>query len=174
MMTQRILIAGIGNIFLGDDGFGVEVTQQLLRRTWGAGVRVEDFGIRGFDLAYAIMDGYDATILIDATPRGGAPGTLYVIEIGPEDWQSLGFFAIETHAMDPMKVLQLVRALGGEPKRILVVGCEPQTLGPHGGQMGLSDAVQAAVDEAANMVQALVAALSASLAGIPGEAKSHA
>ena len=79
-MSPTILVAGIGNIFLGDDAFGSEVARRLLLKPWPAGVRVEDFGIRGFDLTFALMDGYDAVILVDATPRGGVPGTLYTIE----------------------------------------------------------------------------------------------
>jgi hydrogenase maturation protease len=113
MRTQRILIAGIGNIFLGGDAFGVEVAQQMSRLALPEGVRVADFGIRGFDLAYALLDDYDATIMVDATPRGGAPGTLYLIEPDLDMLNSLGTPAAETHNLDPMKVLQLVKMLVG-------------------------------------------------------------
>ncbi len=155
---QRILVAGIGNIFLGDDGFGCEVLRRLGGRTWPEGVSVVDFGIRGFDLAYALMDGYDVTILVDATPRGEAPGTLYTIEPDLEELDALEPQAmiIETHGMNPMKVLSMVKSMGGEFKRILLVGCEPETFGPEEGQMGLSETVEAAVDEAANIVESLV------------------
>lgn len=155
---ERILIAGIGNIFLGDDGFGCEVLRRLMGRTWPDGVSVIDFGIRGFDLAYALMDGYDVTILVDATPRGGHPGTLYTIEPDLAELDSLEPQAmmVETHGMNPMKVLGMVKAMGGEFKRILLVGCEPATFGPEEGQMGLSEPVEAAVDEAASMVESLV------------------
>ena len=165
MTEPRILVAGIGNIFLGDDAFGVEVAQRLVRQPWPDGVRVVDFGIRGFDLAYAILDGYDATILVDATRRGEAPGTLYVIE--PDQQDPGGTFAeIETHGMDPIKVLHLVRMLGGEAppvsRRMLVVGCEPATFGPEGeGQMGLSAPVAAALDDAVRLVEQLVAQIRA-------------
>ncbi|HEV2770596.1 MAG TPA: hydrogenase maturation protease [Solirubrobacteraceae bacterium] len=121
--APRILLAGIGNLFLGDDGFGVEMASRLGWRQLPAGVRVEDFGIRGMDLAYELGAGYDAAILIDATPRGQAPGTLYVIEPELED----GAVPIDVHGMDPVKVLGLARTLGELPKRILVVGCEPAT-----------------------------------------------
>lgn len=155
---QRILVAGIGNIFLGDDGFGCEVLRRLMTRTWPEGVRLVDFGIRGFDLAYALMDGYDVTILVDATPRGGHPGTLYTIEPDLDELDNLDAQAamVETHGMNPLKVLGMVKSMGGEFKRLLLVGCEPQTFGPEEGQMGLSAAVEAAVDEAVVMVESLV------------------
>lgn len=155
---QSILIAGIGNIFLGDDGFGCEVLRRLGERTLPSSVRVVDFGIRGFDLAYALMDGYDVTVFVDATPRGGTPGTLYTIEPDLKELDSLEPQAmmVETHGMNPMKVLGMVKAMGGEFKRILLVGCEPQTFGPEEGQMGLSEPVEAAVDEAVNIVESLV------------------
>lgn len=154
-MARSILIAGIGNIFLGDDAFGVEVAQRMAGRTLPDGVRVVDFGIRSFDLAYALLDRPDAAILVDALSRGEAPGTLYVIE---PDLAELGELspAVEGHSLDPVKALQLVRALGGEPGRILVVGCEPATLESEDGRIGLSAPVQAAVDEAIGMVESLV------------------
>jgi hydrogenase maturation protease len=159
-MTQpHILVAGIGNIFLGDDGFGSEVARRLAGRRQSADVRVVDFGIRGFDLAYALLDGYEVTIFVDATPRGGEPGTLYTIE---PDLRELATpnaqpAMVDAHGMDPMKVLAMVKAMGGEFKRILLVGCEPATLGPEEGQMGLSQPVAAAVEEAVHLVESLVA-----------------
>jgi hydrogenase maturation protease len=157
--SQRILIAGIGNIFLGDDGFGCEVLRRLMTRTWPEGVSVIDFGIRGFDLAYALMDGYDVTILVDAAPRGGKPGTLYTIEpdLAELDRLEPQAMMVETHGMNPMKVLSMVKSMGGDFKRILLVGCEPETFGPEEGQMGLSEAVEAAVEAAASIVESLVA-----------------
>lgn len=156
--TQAILIAGIGNIFLGDDGFGVEVTQRLLKRNWPENVRVEDFGIRGFDLAYALMDGPDLTILIDACPRGAAPGSVYVIEPDVSALQSAETpqASLDAHAMNPMNVLRMAKSMGGPLKRILLVGCEPATLGPEEGHIGLSEAVSAAVDKAADLTESLV------------------
>ena len=157
-MSQGILVAGIGNIFLGDDAFGCEVVRRLSGREWPDNVRVVDFGIRGFDLAYALLDGYDVTIFVDATPRGETPGTLYTIEPEVndiEDIQTQGAI-VETHGMNPMKVLQMVKSMGGSFKKILLVGCEPATFGPEEGQMGLSAPVEAAVDQAVSIVASLV------------------
>jgi hydrogenase maturation protease len=155
MSTPRILVAGIGNIFLGDDAFGVEVVQRLINRSWPDSVTVKDFGIRSFDLAYAMLDDYDVTIFVDAMPRGDVAGTLYVLEADLNANEGAG--EIEAHSMDPVKVLNMVRVLGGQPRRVLVVGCEPATFGPENeGQMGLSEPVQSAVDEAVRMVEELV------------------
>ena len=157
-MSQSILVAGIGNIFLVDDAFGCEVVRRLSGREWPDNVRVVDFGIRGFDLAYALLDGYDVTIFVDATPRGETPGTLYTIEPEVneiEDIQTQGAI-VEAHGMNPMKVLQMVKSMGGSFKKILLVGCEPATFGPEEGQMGLSAPVEAAVDQAVSIVASLV------------------
>jgi hydrogenase maturation protease len=169
-MKPRILVAGIGNIFLGDDAFGVEVAQKLLRMSWPEHVRVADYGIRGFDLTYALIDGYDAAILVDAVPRGEAPGTLYVIEPDLNEMGTPGSGNVlpETHGMNPMQVLAMVRALTDQtmtnettdqaPKRVLILGCEPSPCGEEEEQerMGLSEPVKAAVDEAVRMVSSLV------------------
>lgn len=161
-MSKRILIAGIGNVFLGDDGFGVEVVKRLAERELPEGVDVVDFGIRGLDLAYALMDPYEAVIFVDALPRGEAPGTVYLIEPGFEDE---GEAAIDTHGMDPVKVIRFARALGAEIPRTLVVGCEPELVpGRRGFEtrayddmlMELSEPVRAAVEEAAKLVESLV------------------
>ena len=154
-MVPRILIAGIGNIFLADDAFGVEVAQRLAQRDLPDGVQVVDYGIRGFDLAYAMMDAPDVTILVDAAPRGEQPGTLYLIEPDLAEI-ALGGASIETHSMNPVRVLQLVQALGGQPGRVLVVGCEPQSLESEDGLIGLTAPVAAAADEAVRMVEELV------------------
>jgi hydrogenase maturation protease len=153
-----VLVAGIGNIFMGDDAFGCEVARRLVGRQLPEGVRVVDFGIRGFDLAYAIMDGPDVTVFVDATPRGGEPGTLYTIEpdLNDLDDAGAGGIMIDAHSMNPLKVLGMVKAMGGEFKRILLVGCEPLTLGGEEGLMGLSGPVEAAVDEAVGVVESLV------------------
>lgn len=158
MTPPRILVAGIGNIFLGDDAFGCEVVRHLAGRAWPEGVRVVDFGIRGFDLAYALLDGYDVTIFIDATPRGGAAGTVYTIEPDLSELDNLDArgMMVEPHGMNPLKVLGMVKSMGGEFRRILLVGCEPLTLGPEEGHMGLSEPVEGAVDKAASVVESLV------------------
>jgi len=158
-MTQpTILIAGIGNIFLGDDAFGSEVARALLQRPMPAGVRVVDFGIRGFDLAFALLDGRDdVTILVDATPRGGVAGTLYTIEPDLTELDELNAPAVEPHGMDPMKVLAMVKSMGGSFKRILLIGCEPGSLESEEGRMGLSEPVQTAVTGAVELIGALVA-----------------
>jgi hydrogenase maturation protease len=151
----RILVAGIGNVFLGDDGFGVALADRLARRALPGGVEVRDFGIRGMDLAFAMQDGYDAVVLLDAAPRGQAPGTLYVIEVDPADAGP----AIDTHGMDPVKVLGLVRVLGGAPPRTFVVGCEPQTrmTGDEEDVLAkLSEPVLTALDPAVKLVESLL------------------
>jgi hydrogenase maturation protease len=156
-MSGRILVAGIGNIFLGDDGFGCEVVRRLVEREIPEDVEVRDFGIRGMDLAYALMDPYEAVIFVDAVPRGEEPGTVYLIEAEvPEE----GEVALDTHGMDPVNVIRLARVLGAEIPRPLVVGCEPQVV-LSGEQyddmlMELSKPVQEAVDEATKLVQSLV------------------
>jgi hydrogenase maturation protease len=158
VLKPRILIAGIGNIFMGDDGFGVEVVQQLFKSDLPASVRVVDFGIRGLDLAYALQDEYETTILIDAFPNGQPPGTVSVVE--PDLNDSAGSLdqgnLLELHAMNPMNVLRMAKTMQGRLKRILLVGCEPATLGGEEGYMGLSSAVKAAVHEAVKVVKNLV------------------
>ena len=155
--TKRILIAGIGNIFMGDDAFGVEVASKLAGHTFPQGVRVADFGIRGFDLAYALMDGYETTVLVDAYPGEGEPGTLFVVEPDlAEINQGVSQSTVEAHAMNPVSVLRMAAGMGAQLKRILLVGCVPATLGPEEGQMGLSEPVTAAVGEAVKLVASLI------------------
>jgi hydrogenase maturation protease len=153
----RILIAGIGNIFLGDDAFGVEVARQLAARALPGNVQVKDFGIRGYDLAYALLDGYDLVILVDACPRGSEPGTLYVIEPELGAATEPGGAALDAHTMNPVSVLRLAESMGTISSRILLVGCEPADLGGEEGHMGLSEPVAAAVSEAVNLVEQLIA-----------------
>lgn len=153
-----ILVAGIGNIFLGDDAFGVEVVRRLFNRKLPEGVRVVDFGIRGFDLAYALQDGYETTIFVDACPHGEAPGTLYVIEpdLKTLDDGDAPPAVIEAHAMNPVSVLRMARAMNIEVKSVLLVGCEPESLGGEEGRMGLSKPVEAAVESAVNLVESVI------------------
>ena len=156
-MTPSILIACIGNIFLGDDGFGCEVARRLAERPWPDNVKVVDFGIRGFDLTYALLDGHDVTIFVDATPRGNEPGTLYTIEPELDEIENIESSGmVDAHSMNPVKVLSMVKSMGGQFKKILLVGCEPGTFGPEEGQMGLSEPVAAAVAEAVEIVESLV------------------
>lgn len=160
-----ILIACIGNIFLGDDGFGVEVAQRLLTKQYPEGVQVVDFGIRGMELAYTLLDDYDTLVLVDAVSRGSQPGTLYLIEpdltnMNPEKGAEAGRVGLDAHSMDPVKVLAFARTLGAKPIHTLLVGCEPAVLGGGGEyeemQMGLSTSVQAAVTEAVHMIDTLI------------------
>lgn len=163
MSTPRLLVAGIGNVFLGDDGFGVEVAQRLQQhQSLPSEARVVDFGIRGIDLTYALLDGYEFVILVDASRRGGQPGNLYVIEPEPVEPSQVNpdDLLIQAHSLDPAKVLCLTRSLGSGVRRVLVVGCEPE----HQEEsdelpVGLSPPVRRAVDEAVRMVERLAAEL---------------
>lgn len=155
--SPSILIAGIGNIFLGDDAFGVEVVRRMAQRVLPNGVRVIDFGIRGFDLTYALIDGPDVTILLDACPRGGSAGDLYVIEpdlVSPDDRDAPA--TVDAHGMNPMSVIRAAQAMGGPLKRILLLGCEPGTFGPEEGQMGLSEAVACAVERSIPLLESII------------------
>jgi hydrogenase maturation protease len=158
MDRPRILVAGVGNSFLGDDAFGVEVVQRLARRPLPGGVCVVDFGIRGLDLAYALVDGYETVLIVDAAPRGGAPGTLYVLEPdGPAPPENGAASPIETHGVDSVKVLRLAAAMGGPVGRLLVIGCEPGPMGDLEEMSGeLSVPVRAAVDEAVRLIESLL------------------
>jgi hydrogenase maturation protease len=149
---SRILVAGIGNIFLGDDGFGVAVVERLRRDSLGPEVDVADFGIRGIHLAYELADGkYATAVLVDAVARGGAPGTLYTIEAEPDD--EVGADLPDAHNLTPALVIAWIRRLGASC-RVLVVGCEPATLEE---TMTLSPAVAASIEGAAQMIRDIVA-----------------
>jgi hydrogenase maturation protease len=152
--VTRVFIAGIGNVFLGDDGFGVEVVRRLAGRTLPAGAHAVDYGIRGVHLAYDLLDqDVDVLILVDAVPTGEAPGTVSLLEVDaatPADP-----VAVDSHAMNPQAVLAALDTLGGQVGRVLVVGCRPDTVAPG---MHLSPAVAAAVDSAADLALATAAA----------------
>jgi len=150
--NKHILVAGIGNAWLKDDGFGGEVVKRLRERELRPEAAVGDFGTGGLDLAYEVMRGYDGLILIDVSRQGHEPGTLYVmepdeaeVEAGIEDGQMLN-----PHDMDPATVLRFVKTLGAWPGRVLIVACEPAEIGDMG--IGLSDSVAAAVDGAVDLV----------------------
>ncbi|MDL4774321.1 hydrogenase maturation protease [Actinomadura xylanilytica] len=149
---MKVLVAGVGNVFLSDDGFGVEVARRLARCALPDGVDVGDFGIRGIHLAYE-LSGYDTTILVDAAPRGGPPGTLYALELEEGEPGTV----LDAHGMTPDTVLNLVSLVsGGEPGaagRVLLVGCEPAGVEPG---MELSEAVSAAVGPAVELVRKLI------------------
>jgi hydrogenase maturation protease len=157
IQEPRTLIAGIGNIFLGDDGFGVEVVKRLSSRELPDGVRVADFGIRGLDLAYALEDGYETTILVDAFPYGQPPGTVSLVEPDLPRLDEPEQNIVATHGMDPLKVLRMAVAMNGGLKKVLLVGCEPASFGGEEGQIGLSGPVEAAADDAVKLVGELVA-----------------
>jgi hydrogenase maturation protease len=152
---KRILIAGIGNAWQRDDGFGSEVARRLESRERPEGVAVIDFGTGGLDLAYQVMYGYDALLMIDVSRQGGAPGTLYVMEVD-EDEVAGGSVedgeVLNPHAMDPETVLRFIKITGGWPGKVVIVACEPQTVEEMG--VGLSDVVEEAVDRAVDLVLA--------------------
>jgi len=145
-----VLVAGIGNIFLGDDGFGVEVIKELEQAELPPWVQIADYGIAGMHLAYDLLGGYDTTILLDATPHGRPPGTLSLIEADTEDLAATP--SIDAHGMQPEAVFRLLRLLGGDAGRVLIVGCEPGCLD---GGIGLSPEVEAAIPAAVRAVTEL-------------------
>src|SRR5579859_7426890 len=150
--TKQVLVAGVGNAWLRDDGFGGEVAKALEQRELPAGVQVMDFGSGGLDLAYEVMRGYDALILIDVSRQGEAPGTLYVMEAKPEDVEG-GIEdgeMIDPHGMDPKTVLRFVKYVGGWPGQVFVVACEPSVVEDLG--FGLSEPVKASVQRAVEVV----------------------
>jgi hydrogenase maturation protease len=148
----RTLIAGVGNVFLGDDGFGVEVVRHLAGRPLPDGVEVVDVGIRGVHLAYDLLDGCDLLILVDAAARGEPPGTVSVVEVGDDDVTE-GPPLIDAHDLGPDAVLAVVRRLGGRPARTLVVACEPADVDVG---MQLSAPVRRAVPEAVGIIESIL------------------
>jgi hydrogenase maturation protease len=154
-----MMIAGVGNIFLGDDGFGVEVARRLADAGLPDWVRVADYGISGMHLAYDLAEGFETTILIDASARGEPPGTVYVMELSAEDAPAPGggvpMPVLDGHGMQPDVVLAMLDMLGADTGRVLLVGCEPASIEA---RIGLSAPVAAAVDEAVRIVCGLVRA----------------
>jgi hydrogenase maturation protease len=162
-VSSRVLVAGIGNVFLSDDAFGVEVARLLSGRALPEGVGVEDYGIRGIHLAYDLLEGYGALVVIDAVPMGEPPGTLALIEpepaVGPATLRSShfdgdGVSPLDAHTMSPDIVLATLARLGGSVERIVIVGCQPGHLGEG---MGLSPAVREAVPAAVRLCLEVVA-----------------
>ena len=150
--TPQILVAGIGNAWLRDDGFGGEVAKRLESRELPEGVSVFDFGSGGLDLAYEVMRGYHGLVLVDVSQQGGEPGTLYVMEPDPEEIQG-GIEdgeVINPHGMDPKTVLRFVKSVGGWPGKVVIVACEPGNVEDMG--MGLTDEVSASIDRAVKLV----------------------
>lgn len=166
-MTCKTLVAGIGNVFFSDDGFGVEVAARLARESLPAGVRVMDTGIRARHLTYELLDGgYDTAILVDVVARGGEPGTVYLIApdaTGASVNDALA--SLDGHTITPGAALALLDTLGGTRTRILVVGCEPASLDEG---MGLTPLVNAAVDEALTLVRDLLSGAEPGADGLPG------
>ncbi len=150
----RVLVAGVGNIFLSDDGFGPEVLRRTMGHPLPDGVRMDDYGIRGIHLAYELMDGYDVLVVVDAAPRGLAPGTLTVLEVDPADQPPAEDGPLlDAHGMEPVAVLRTLGSLGGHVERVLVLACEPADVTEG---MGLTPAVEAAVPAAVATLQRLI------------------
>jgi hydrogenase maturation protease len=154
-VTKRILIAGIGNIFLGDDAFGCEVVRELSNNDWPGDVCVTDFGIRSRDLAQALAGKYETVILVDATPQGEPPGTVYLIKPDLARFKEFESVAPRLHSLDPVRILQMAGKTGEGPKRLYLVGCEPESL-ESDNCFGLSATVQAAVPKAVGMIESIV------------------
>jgi hydrogenase maturation protease len=155
-VTKRILVAGIGNIFLGDDAFGVEVVSSLWRGSLPDEAEVIDFGIRGQDLAYALADDYELVILVDATPQGRSPGTVCLMELDPESLKVDALPVADTHSLDPVRALQAALNQGAQPRRWYLVGCEPAPFDPDVQGWRLSTAAAAAVPIAADRIARLI------------------
>jgi hydrogenase maturation protease len=167
-MSQSILVAGVGNIFLGDDAFGVDAVRALAARPLPTGVSAMDFGIRGFDLAFALLDPWYAVVIVDTLMRGGSPGTLYTIK---PDLTAMAAapapeIGLNPHGMDPLRVLHLALSMGAIVTQVYIVGCEPEDFGDElDGRMGLSTTVQASIPEFVTMVETLVSGLLRTAAG---------
>jgi hydrogenase maturation protease len=156
---KQILVAAVGNLWKRDDGFGTAVAKRLREAEQPSGVSVADFGTSGLDLAYEVMRGYSALVLIDITRQGGTPGTLYVMEADPASVE-LGIEdgdIIDPHDMDPQTVLRFVKSVNGWPGKVVVIGCEPGEVEEYG--IGLTPEVEAAVETAARLVGETVAEL---------------
>ena len=154
---KLVLVAAVGNLWLRDDGFGAEVAKRLQERRLPDGVQVVDFGTGGLDLAYEVMRGYDALILVDVSRQGGEPGTLYVMEADEDSVEGKieDGDTINPHGMDPQTVLRFVKAVGGWPGKVIVIACEPEQVEELG--IGLSVSVADSVDRAVALVEETIA-----------------
>jgi hydrogenase maturation protease len=152
---MKVLVAGIGNVFLGDDGFGVETVRRLSLCSLAEGVTVKDFGMRGFDLACSLSGEWDLVILVDAVQKGGAPGSVYVIELNRCDDKSLAC-GLDPHGLDPVRAIELANAIGEVTARLLLVGCEPANLGGDEGFWGLSEPVEGSIEGAMKTIAGVI------------------
>jgi hydrogenase maturation protease len=171
-MNSSILVAGVGNVFLGDDAFGVDTVRALSARPLPVGVSAVDFGIRGFDLAFALLHPWRAVIIVDALTRGGSPGTLYILQpdLAAISADSSPEIALNQHGMDPIHVLRLALSMGPIEAQVYVLGCEPEDFGDElEGRMGLSSIVEASIPEALVMLETLIGSLLHSARADAGE-----
>lgn len=168
-MSGRVLVAGVGNVFLGDDGFGVEVARRLADEPLPANVEVVDFGIRGVHLAYELLEGYDTLVVVDAAPRGFDRGTVFVLEVDPAD--EIEASSLDAHDLSPESVLGMLKTLGGEVGRVWIVGCEPASIQEG---IGLSPEVDRAVPDAVRAVRELIANRDAAAATDPAAVENEA
>ncbi len=156
MSASRVLVAGVGNIFLGDDAFGCEVVRALAGTSVPDRVEIVDFGIRGVHLAYQLLDGYDLLVLVDAAPRDTAPGTVSLLEVELDQIEqdtSTAAPLVDAHGMEPVSILTMLASLGGQVARMLVVGCEPESVAEG---IGLTEVVAAAVPRAVSLVHRVI------------------
>jgi hydrogenase maturation protease len=165
-MTGRTLVAGVGNVFLSDDAFGVEVVRRLAEHPVPDGVQIRDFGIRGVHLVYDLLDGCDLFVLVDVAARGEPPGTVTVLEVELPDADSLTSPVIDAHSLTPDDIFALLASLGGKPGRSLVVACEPADVSPG---MGLSEPVLAALPHAVRAVEDILASVAGDTPATAGD-----
>jgi hydrogenase maturation protease len=156
MTSMQILVAGIGNIFFSDDAFGIEVVHRLSQRKLPEGVSVRDFGLRGFDLACSITEPWELVILVDATRKGGEPGSVYVIELDRKNPNKDFTSVIEPHGIDPVRAIELANTIGEIKAPLILVGCEPATIGGDEGFVGLSVPVKRGVGIAVEAIERVI------------------
>lgn len=172
MSSPTILVAGVGNIFLGDDGFGVAVARRLMQRTPTSDMRVVDFGIRGLDLAYALLEPYRLVVLIDIVQRGSTPGTVHVLDLNDDASAAVADgHSPDTHGMVPTRAIEMARTMGAHIPQLVLVGCEPASFGnPDEGEIALSPTVANAVAAAIATIDAVIAEKAESLSACTNSA----